>query len=49
MLGHESKSETTDVLRLWVKNHQLEAFNQLIIWDVDEFTDHGALSSYMEK
>ena len=49
MLGYESKSETTEVLRLWVKNHQLEAFNQLIIWDVDEFTDHGALSSYMEK
>ena len=30
MLGHCSKSETGEVLGLWVKHHKLEEFNQLL-------------------
>ena len=29
--------------------HKIEEFYQLVLWDVDDFTDHGALSSYIEK
>ena len=49
MLGHDSKSETGKVLRFWVDHHQLEEFFPLLLWDVSDFTDHGALSSYLEK
>ena len=49
MFGHGSKSETGIVLRLWVKHYELEEFSQLLSCDIEEFTSHGALSSYMEK
>ena len=49
MLGHDSKSDTGKTLRFWVKSHKIEEFYQLLLWDVDDFTDHGALSSYMDK
>ena len=47
MLG--SESETGKSLQFWVKTHKLEEFYQLLLWDVDDFTDHGALSSYIEE
>ena len=49
MLGHDSKSDTGKSLSFWVKTHIIDEFYQLLCWDVDDFTDHGALSSYMEK
>ena len=48
MLGHDSKSETGKVLRFWVKCHKLEGYYQLLLWDVDDYTDHAALRSYMQ-
>ena len=48
MLGHDSKSETGKVLSFSVKCHKLEEFYQLLSWDVEEFTSHGALSYYIE-
>ena len=49
ILRHDHKSETGEVLRLWVKHHKLEEFYQLLSWDIEEFTSDGALSYYMEK
>ena len=49
MLGHNSKSETSKVFMFWVKTNKLEEFYQLLLWDVDDFTDHRSLSSFMEK
>ena len=49
ILGYGSKSEAHTVLRLWVKHHKLEELYQLLSWDIEEFTSHGTLSSYMEK
>ena len=48
VLRHGSKSETGIVLRLCVKHHKLEEWYQLLSWDIEEFTRHGGLSSYME-
>ena len=49
MLGHDSQNDTGRSLRFWAKNHKLEGFYHLLLWDVDNFTDNGALSSHMEK
>ena len=49
MLGHDNKSDTGKSLRFWVKTHKIDEFYQLLLWDVDDFTDHGALSSYIEE
>ena len=49
ILGHDSKSETGQILRLWVKHHRIEEFYQLLSWDVKGFTCHGSLSSYIWK
>ena len=46
---YDSKSETGKLLRSWDKHHKLEQFYQLLSWDIEEFTSHGALNSYMEK
>ena len=49
MLDHDSKTDTGRTLRFWVKTHKIDEFYKLLVWDVDDFTDHGALSSYMER
>ena len=49
VLGHDSKSDTGRLLRFWVKHHKLEEFYQLLLLDAEEFTSHGALSSYMKS
>ena len=49
MFGHDSKSDIVKSLRYWDETHTLEEFYQLLLWDVGDFTDHGALSSYMQK
>ena len=49
ILGHDCKSETGRVLKFWVRHHKLEEFYQLLSWDLEEFTSHGALSSHMEN
>ena len=49
ILRYDSQSETGRLLRLWVRNHKLEQFCQLLSWVIEEFTSHGALNSYMEQ
>ena len=49
ILRYDSKSETGRLLRFWVKHHKLEEYYQLLSWDIEEFTSHGALNSSMEK
>ena len=40
MLGHDSQNDTGRSLRFWVEYHKLEGFYQLLLWDVDNFTDN---------
>ena len=49
MLGHDSRSDTGKSLWFWVKTNKIDELYKLLLWDVDDFTNHGALSSYMEK
>ena len=49
ILGDDSKSDTGKSLRFWVKTHEIDECFHLLLWDVDDFTDHGGLSSYVEK
>ena len=41
--------KTGRLLMFWVKHNQLEQFHHFLSWDIEEFTSHGALSSYMGK
>ena len=49
MLGYDSKSDTGKSLRSWVKTPKIDEFCQLLLCDVYDFTDHGALIPYMEE
>ena len=48
ILNHGNKTEMGIIMRLWVKHNNLEDMSDLLIYDLNDFTPGGTLSSYKE-
>ena len=49
ILNHDTKSEAGIIMRAWVKHNELEDFNSLLTYDLNDFTPSHILCYYKEE